>query len=123
MIDGLIGGKAYGKPVERKGQSGKQFVTAKVRAAGGDGESLFVNVIAFDADAQAAVLALEDGDSVSLSGVLTPKVWTDKKGETRPALDMVAHAALTPYHVKRKRQAIQRRTAPAGADGFEDEAF
>jgi single-stranded DNA-binding protein len=123
MIDGLIGGKVYGKPVERKGQSGKQFVTAKVRAAGGDGESLFVNVIAFDADAQAALLALEDGDSVSLSGVLTPKVWTDKNGETRPALDMVAHVVLTAYHVKRKRQAVQRKTSSAGADGFEDDAF
>lgn len=123
MIDGLIGGKVYGKPVERKGQSGKQFVTAKVRAAAGDGESLFVNVIAFDGDAQAALLALEDGDSVSLSGVLTPKVWTDKNGETRPALDMVAHVVLTAYHVKRKRQAVQRKTASAGADGFEDEAF
>lgn len=123
MIDGLIGGKVYGKPVERKGQSGKHFVTVKVRAAGGDGESLFVNVIAFDADAQAALLALEDGDPVSLSGALTPKVWTDKSGETRPALDMVAHVVLTAYHVKRKRQAVQRKTASAGADGFEDEAF
>lgn len=123
MIDGLIGGKVYGKPVERKGQSGKQFVTAKVRAAGGDGESLFVNVIAFDGDAQTALLALQDGDSVSLSGVLTPKVWTDKNGETRPALDMVAHVVLTAYHVKRKRQAVQRKTASTGADGFEDEAF
>lgn len=123
MIDGLIGGKVYGKPVERKGQSGKQFVTAKVRAAAGDGESLFVNVIAFDADAQAALLALEDGDSVSLSGVLTPKVWTDKNGETRPALDMVAHVVLTAYHVKRKRQAVQRKTSSAGGDGFDDDSF
>ncbi|QCX50695.1 single-stranded DNA-binding protein [Ralstonia pseudosolanacearum] len=114
MIDGLIGGKVYGKPVERKGQSGKQFVTAKVRAAAGDGESLFVNVIAFDGAAQTALLALDEGDSVSLSGVLTPKVWTDKNGDTRPALDMVAHVVLTAYHVKRKRQAVQ------GSDGGDE---
>lgn len=120
MIDGLIGGKLYGTAEERTGKSGKAFVTAKVRAAAGDGESLFVNVIAFDDDARAALLALEDGDSVSLSGVLTPKVWTDKNGDTRPALDMVAHVVLTAYHVKRKRQAMQRQ---AGGDGFEDEAF
>ncbi|MEZ0191707.1 single-stranded DNA-binding protein [Ralstonia solanacearum] len=123
MIDGLIGGKVYGKPGERTGQSGKRFVTAKVRAAAGDGEALFVNVIAFDGDAQAALLALEDGDSVSLSGALTPKGWTDKNGEARPALDMVAHAVLTAYQVKRKRRAVQRQAAPAGGDGFEDEAF
>lgn len=123
MIDGLIGGKVYGKPAERTGQSGKQFVTAKVRAAAGDGESLFVNVIAFDGDAQAALLALEDGDSVSLSGVLTPKVWMDKSGEARPALDMVAHVVLTAYHVKRKRQAVQRETGRAGGDGFDDQTL
>lgn len=123
MIDGLIGGKVYGKPGERTGQSGRRFVTAKVRAAAGDGESLFVNVIAFDGDVRAVLLALEDGDSVSLSGSLTPKVWTDRNGEARPALDMVAHVVLTAYHVKRKRQAIQRQAAPASGDGFEDEAF
>lgn len=47
MIDGLIGGKVYGTVEERAGKSGKTFVTAKVRAAGGDGETLFVNVITF----------------------------------------------------------------------------
>lgn len=123
MIDGLIGGKVYGKPGERTGQNGTRFVTAKVRAAAGDGESLFVNVIAFNADARAALLALDDGDSVSLSGTLTPKVWTDKNGDAHPALDMVAHAILTAYHVKRKRHAVQRQAAPAGGDGLEDETF
>ncbi|VVD94807.1 single-stranded DNA-binding protein [Pandoraea soli] len=121
MIDGLIGGKIYGTPAERKGQGGTAYATAKVLAAGGDGESLFVNVIAFADDARAALLALDDGDSVALSGALTPKVWTDKNGETRPALDMVAHAVLTAYHVKCKRQAVQREAAPTSGDPFEDE--
>jgi single-stranded DNA-binding protein len=110
MIDGLLGGKLFGTANSRTGQSGKTFVTAKVRAAGGDGESLFVNVIAFSESAGAALLALSDGDSVALSGTLTPKVWTDRNGETHPGLDMVAAAVLTAYHVKRKRQAVQ----PAG---------
>ncbi|BDD94972.1 hypothetical protein PanNE5_44120 [Pandoraea sp. NE5] len=121
MIDGLIGGKVYGTPAERKGQGGTTYATAKVLAAGGDGEALFVNVIAFADDARAALLALDDGDSVSLSGALTPKVWTDKNGETRPALDMVAHAVLTAYHVKCKRQAVQRESAPASGDHVEDD--
>jgi hypothetical protein len=47
MIDGLIGGKLYGKPAQRVGQSGKAFVTAKVRTPTANGETLFVNVIAF----------------------------------------------------------------------------
>jgi single-stranded DNA-binding protein len=125
MIDGLVSGKLYGGAQSRTGQSGKTFVTCKVRAATGDGESLFVNVIAFDDAAKAALLALDDGDSVALAGTLTPKVWTDKSGTTRPALDMVAHAVLTAYHVQRKRQAVQTRRRgdePMPDDGFDDGA-
>ena len=109
MIDGLIGGKMYGAPEKRLGKAGKPFAMAKVRATAGDNEStLFVNVIAFDDSACNALLALSDGDSVTLAGNLTPKVWTDKQGVVRPALDMVAHQVLTVYHVKDKQAAMQR---------------
>lgn len=124
MIDGLVSGKLYGKPAERAGASGRPFVTAKVRAAVSDGEALFVNVIAFSDGAKAALLALDDGDSVALAGTLTPKVWTDRNGDAKPVLDMVAHAVLTAYHVKRKRAAMQgsndgdeRRSGRAVMDG------
>ncbi|WP_321924529.1 single-stranded DNA-binding protein [Burkholderia sp. BCC1998] len=125
MIDGLVSGKLYGTAASRTGQSGTQFVTAKVRAAVNDSEALFVNVIAFADDAQSALLALNDGDSVALAGSLTPKVWTDKHGNAKPALDMVAHAVLTAYHVKRKRAAVQgdgngtERTGRRPANGAE----
>ncbi len=105
MIDALIAGKLYGAPQHRTGQSGKPFTVAKVRAAAGDGEPLFVNVIAFAQSVQTALLAIGDGESVALSGELTPKVWTDKDGKARPSIDLVAHAVLTPYHVTRRRQA------------------
>jgi single-stranded DNA-binding protein len=55
----------------------------------------------------AALLALGDGDSVALAGSLTPKVWTDREGNSRPALDLVAHQVLTAYHVTRKRKAVR----------------
>lgn len=112
MIDALISGKLYGQPTERTSKTGKPFALAKVRAAGGDGESLFVNVIAFDATPCTALLALGDGDSVALSGSLTPKVWTDKEGNARPGLDLVAHQVLTAYHVTRKRRAVQPQGQP-----------
>lgn len=107
MIDALIAGKLHGQPQQRTGSSGKPFTTAKVRAAAGNGEALFVNVIAFSRTAQDALMALGDGDSVSLSGELTPKVWTDREGQARPAVDLVAHAVLTAYHTRRKRQAVE----------------
>ena len=108
MIDALIAGRIYGKPTERTSKTGKPFAIAKVRAATGEGESMFINVIAFDTAPCTALLALGDGDSVALSGSLTPKVWTDKGGNARPGLDLVAHQVLTTYHVTRKRTAMQR---------------
>jgi single-stranded DNA-binding protein len=113
VIDGLVSGKVYGRPEQRVGNnSGKPFVTAKVRAATAGGEMLFVNVLAFDSTAQAALLALSDGDAVSLAGTLTPKVWTDREGQSRPAVDMIASQVLTAYHVKRKRDAVSRTEEP-----------
>jgi single-stranded DNA-binding protein len=103
MIEGLIAGKLVGVAETRQGKNGTSFVLAKVKATAGDGESLIVNVIVFAAEASAALMALDDGDAIALSGALTPKVWTDKQGNTRPALDMIATQVLTAYHVNRKR--------------------
>ena len=107
MIDALIAGKLHGQPTQRTSKTGKPFAVAKVRVAAGAGESTFISVIAFDAAPCTALLALGDGDSVAMSGSLTPKVWTDKEGGTRPGLDLVAHQVLTTYHVNRKRVAMQ----------------
>ena len=116
MIDALIAGRMYGHAEERSGQAGSAYVTCKVRALTDDGDSIFCNVIAFNDAARAALLALDDGDSVSLSGALTPKVWTDKHGKVRPALDLIAHAVLTAYDVTHKRPSMPQHNAD-----FDDE--
>ncbi len=105
MIEGLITGTLVGLAEQRQGKNDTSFVLAKVKAVPGEGESLIVNVIAFAAEACAALLALDEGDTLAVSGALSPKVWTDKQGNTRPALDMVASQVLTVYHVDRKRAA------------------
>jgi hypothetical protein len=109
MIDALISGKLFAKPVPHTGKSGKPFATCKVRASTGGEESIFVSAIAFEPKVIAALLALEAGDSVSLSGALTPKVW-----EGKPALDRVAHGILTAYPVSRKRKAVAPEPEPGG---------
>jgi single-stranded DNA-binding protein len=114
MIDGLVGGRLYGTAQVRAGQHGTHFVTCRVRATAGDGESIFVNVIAFDDIVRETLEALDDGDSVSLTGSLTPKTWIDKQGNVKPALDMVAHGVLTAYHVQRKRRAVRAEGEAAG---------
>ena len=121
MIDGLIAGKLYGAPQQRTGKSGKPFAVAKVRCTAGDGDGIFVSVIAFDVGACTALLALGDGDAVSLAGPLTPKVWTDKTGTAHPALDIVAHQVLTAYHVQHKRKAVANEPPHRPDDDFRDD--
>lgn len=95
MIDGLVAGRLYGEAERRTNKAGKAYSLAKVRASTAEGEVLFVNVIAFDDDLCASLHRLCDGDSVALSGSLNPRVWTDKQGNARPALDMVAHRLVS----------------------------
>jgi single-stranded DNA-binding protein len=106
MIEGLITGTLVGLAEQRQGKNDTAFVLAKVKAQPGEGDPLIVNVIAFAAEARAALLALDEGDTLAVSGALTPKVWTDKQGNTRPALDLVASQVLTVYQVERKRTAL-----------------
>jgi single-stranded DNA-binding protein len=94
MIDGLIAGRLMGDPERRQGKGETTFVVARVRAQTSDGENLIINVIAFDDAPCASLLNLRDGDSVAATGHLAPKVWTDKQGNVKPALDLVAHRVL-----------------------------
>ena len=112
MIDGLIGGKLAGKATQRTSKAGKPFVTSRIRTPQDTGDSILVNVIAFDDGVCDALLALDDGDSVTLSGSMSAKVWTDKAGVAHPALDMTAQGIMTSYHVQRKRAAMQKPSAP-----------
>ena len=95
MIDGLIAGRLVGEPERRIGKADSHFVVAKVKATAVDGDSYIVNVIAFDATLCQSLVAARDGDSVALAGSLTPKVWIDKQGISRPVLDMVAQRIVS----------------------------
>jgi len=130
-IEALILGKLHQRAEQRTSKTGRPFVTAKARTAAGEGESLFVNVIAFGDTACAALLALDAGDSLALAGTLKPGAWTDREGNARPSVDMVAAQVLTVYGLKKKRDAggqAATRTpaaspAPAGDDFGHDDAW
>ncbi len=109
MIDGLISGKLHGTALERTSKNGKPFTTAKMRAANHEGESLLITLLAFADNAQAALLALGDGDAVAVSGSIKPTSWTDKDGNTRVGLDVIAANVLTAYHVDKRRRAVTLR--------------
>ena len=112
-ITALIAGKLIADPDVRTGASGKPFTTARL-AAGTDDDSVLCSVIAFGtAGQQLAVLG--KGDSLAITGRTKPKAWTDREGQPRAGLDVVADQVLTAYHVRRKRQAM----APADDQGRE----
>lgn len=103
MIDAVIQGRMHGTAKVKTSRNGNQFTVATVRTATRE-QALFVSVIAFDESTQQALQALSDKDAVALAGELTPKVWTGKDGSARPAVDLLAHAAISAYHVQRKRK-------------------
>ncbi len=111
MFEGLIGGKLYGVATQKTGKSGKPFVTAKVRVPTGD-DTVFANVITFDSKTCDALVALSDGEAVSLSGSIKVGAWVDKEGQPRPSIDMVASQVLTAYHITKKRKAMAHGTQP-----------
>jgi len=114
-IEVLILGKLHQRAEQRTSKAGRPFVTAKARAAAGEGEAVFVNVVAFSDTACASLLALEAGDSLALAGTLKAGAWIDREGAARPSLDMVAAQVLTVYGLKKKREAAQdgvRQKAP-----------
>jgi hypothetical protein len=95
MIDGLVAGRLMGDASRRLDKAGRTYTVARVLARNKVDEEFIVNVIAFDGAPGAALLALADGDAVSLVGGLTPKVWTDKQGIHRPSLDMVVTRVMS----------------------------
>lgn len=111
-IEAIITGKLHQRAEERTSRGGKPFVTAKVRTAAGEADSLFVNVVAFSESACVALLALEAGDSLAVAGTLKPSAWIDRDGNARPSLDLVAAQVMTLYGLKK------RRAAAAGADSM-----
>jgi hypothetical protein len=50
MINGLIMGTLFGEVEMREGKNATRFAVAKVKAACTDGETVLVNVIAFNRD-------------------------------------------------------------------------
>jgi len=113
MIDALIEGRLHRKPGERIAKNGNRFVTCKVRAVTHEGEASFVDVISFQAPVVTALLSLDDGDAVAVSGELTLKVWTDREGTARPSAGLLAHRVTSTYHVQRKRQVLADADDPS----------
>lgn len=94
MIEGLVAGRIWSSAEHRVDKAGRPYCVAKIRVTGTDSEGILVNLIAFDPVVCESLFLVREGDAISVSGAITPKVWTDKQGNTKPAIDMVAHRVL-----------------------------
>lgn len=94
MIRALITGTLYGNPQTRTSQAGKQFVTAKVRADGKDGASVWCSVIAFGELAD-RLMTLGNGAALAVSGKAEVTAYYDKQGEARAGLSLVVDEVAT----------------------------
>lgn len=116
MIRALITGTLYGDPQARTSQAGKPFVTAKVRADGKNGESVWCSVIAFGEQAD-RLLTLGDGAALAVSGKAEVSGWLDKQGEPRAGLSLVADEIAT---LKGKPRPPKPKPAQGNGQPFDD---
>ena len=85
----LITGTLYGDPQARTSQAGKSFTTAKVKADGKDGSTLWISVVAFG-DLADRLLTMRANNAVALSGKLEVSAYTAKDGTPAAGLSVVA---------------------------------
>ena len=117
----LITGTLYGDPQARTSQAGKSFTTAKIKADGKDGSTLWVSIIAFN-DLADRLLTLKANAAVALSGKLEVSAYTAKDGTPAAGLSVVVDELAT-LKAKPKPKAEPMpapRPAPVAA-GFNDD--
>ena len=136
MIRALITGTLYGSPEQRTAKSGSLFTTAKLRADGKDGATVWCSLVAFGELAE-RLATLAANAAVAVSGRAEVNAWLDKQGEPKAGLSLVVDELATlkgkprpPQGTGDARQAGQgqdatprpqrARQAPVSA-GFDDD--
>ena len=113
MLSVLCSGSLVSDPRERTTAAGKAFATCQMRVPAEDTEALLVSIIAFNADAVAAILALSKGDAVAIAGRAKLTSW-EKDGEEKHGLSVVADQVLSIYQIeKRRKRAAAPEEVPA----------
>jgi len=107
MIQGLVKGTLKSKVSENIDRNGAPYFTTKLRVPMTNGDNLSASVHIFDKQIGAMVQKLDVGDAVCFSGDVTVDLWTLSSGEKKPCLRVTAYSVITPYHMRRKRDATK----------------
>jgi single-stranded DNA-binding protein len=115
VILALVTGALFRAPEQRTSKAGKPFVTATIRAKDGEA-SQWWRVTAFSETAQADLMRLEEGDSVSVQGAFKDELYQPEGSEPKVSLSIIADRVLA------LRQPPKERKAPCrgGAAAFDD---
>ena len=105
MLTILASGTLIQDPKARTSATGKHYATALLRVPCEDGDPVLVSIIAFNADAVTAILALSRGDSCAIAGRAKLSEWTGQDGTAKRVLSVVADKVLTAYMVTKARKA------------------
>ena len=87
MIRALVSGVLHSDPQTRTSRGGQSFTTGKLRADGGDGNTVWVSLIAFG-DVADRLASLKAGQALSVSGRAKVTAWAGKSGEPAGGLDL-----------------------------------
>jgi len=115
MLRGLITGSLHDTPLTRESASGNTFTTCKLKD---DSESppAWYSVIAFGEQAD-TLSKLTKGDSLSISGRMTLKIYTGKDGNTRIDASVIADQIAT---LKRKPKPKQKESQAENIPAYSD---
>lgn len=118
----IITGTLFRDPETRIAtKTGKPFVAATMKVADGNAISWW-KVLAFGADAQAALSGLRDGESLSAQGRLGVGTY-ERNGETRLSFTVVADHVMAlrqpakPRAPRQKQQQDEKQHRPREAGG------
>ena len=106
MLNVLCSGTLVSDPRQRTSAAGKAYATAQMRVPAEDADPMLVSAIAFNADAVAALLALQRGDSCAIAGRAKLSTW-EKDGEQKHGLSVTADRVLTVYQAGKARKAAR----------------
>jgi single-stranded DNA-binding protein len=117
----LVCGSLFRAPEQRTSKTGKPFVTATILAKDGEA-SQWWRVTAFSETAQAELMRLTDGDTVSIQGAFKAELYQPEGGDPRVSLSIIADHVLALRQPPRERKAPKELDAPhrGGAAAFDD---
>lgn len=100
----LITGALFRVPEQKTSKAGKPYVAATIRAREGDGQQQFWKLLAFNDAAQSELMRLDQGDAVSVQGLLKADIYTPEGGEPRLSMSVLVDQALAAKPKPRPRK-------------------